>query len=156
MAKRTRYPKRTPSRAGAKRPARPAGSGITPAPAAPPPAVPLDDIETSLETFDDMPLQSTSSLTDAEVRRAAQLEAEATAREREAIATSLRRQAAARTQDLGTVHRADINAPLSVRMSHEYAYVARDVRRILLTAGLMVAILAVLAILINVLGVISI
>jgi hypothetical protein len=43
-----------------------------------------------------------------------------------------------------------------VRMAHEYAYVARDVRRILLTAGLMVAILAVLAVLINVLGVISI
>jgi hypothetical protein len=41
-------------------------------------------------------------------------------------------------------------------MAHEYAYVARDVRRIMLTAGLMVAILAVLAILINVLGVISI
>jgi len=40
-------------------------------------------------------------------------------------------------------------------MSHEYAYVARDVRRILLTGGLMVAILAVLAILINVLGVIK-
>ena len=48
------------------------------------------------------------------------------------------------------------NAPLSVRMAHEYAYVARDVRHILLTAGLMVAILAVLAILINVLGVIKI
>jgi hypothetical protein len=32
-------------------------------------------------------------------------------------------------------------------MSHEYAFVARDVRRIVLTAGLMVAILAILAIL---------
>jgi hypothetical protein len=42
-----------------------------------------------------------------------------------------------------------------VRASHEYAYVARDVRRILLTGGLMVAILAVLAILINVMGVIT-
>jgi len=49
----------------------------------------------------------------------------------------------------------DVNAPLSVRMSHEYAYVARDVRRILLTAGLMVAILAVLAVLINVAHVIK-
>ena len=49
----------------------------------------------------------------------------------------------------------DINAPLSVRMAHEYAYVARDVRRILLTGGLMVAILAVLAILVNVLGVVT-
>jgi hypothetical protein len=156
MAKRTRYPKRTPSRATAKRPLRPAGTGIAPAPAAPPPAPELDDIETSLETFDDMPVRSVSGLTEAEVRRAEQLEAEATAREREAIAASLRRQVAARNQEVGAIPRADINAPLSVRMSHEYAYVARDVRRILLTAGLMVAILAVLAILINVLGVISI
>ena len=48
-----------------------------------------------------------------------------------------------------------MNAPLSVRMAHEYAYVSRDVRRIALTAGLMVAILAVLDILVNVLGVIT-
>ena len=40
-------------------------------------------------------------------------------------------------------------------MAHEYAYVARDVKRIALTAGLMVAILAVLEILVNVLGVIT-
>jgi hypothetical protein len=155
MAKRTRYPNRTSSRAAAKRPVRPAASSIAPAPAAPQPAPPLDDIDTSLESFDDMPVRSASSLTEAEVQRAEQLEAEATAREREAIAASLRRQAAARNQELGAVPRADINAPLSVRMSHEYAYVARDVRRILLTASLMVAILAVLAILINVLGVIK-
>ena len=102
-----------------------------------------------------MPLRSSSSLTEAEVRRAEVLEAEATAKERAAIAESLRRQAA-RGTDRDRIQRADLNAPLSVRMSHEYAYVARDVRRILLTAGLMVGILAVLAILVNVLGVISI
>ncbi|HYN70415.1 MAG TPA: hypothetical protein VEX41_09415, partial [Candidatus Eisenbacteria bacterium] len=50
----------------------------------------------------------------------------------------------------------DINVPLSVRAAHEYAYVARDVRRILLTGGLMVAILAALHILVNVLGVVTI
>jgi hypothetical protein len=44
---------------------------------------------------------------------------------------------------------------LSVRAAHEYAYVARDVKRIALTASLMVAILAVLHILVNVLGVIT-
>ena len=101
----------------------------------------------------DLPIRSSSGLTEAEVERAEQLEAEATARERAAIADSLRRQAAARVDTAERVApRGDVNAPLSVRMSHEYAYVARDVRHILLTAGLMVSILAVLAILINVLG----
>jgi hypothetical protein len=101
-----------------------------------------------------MPLRSSSSLTEAEVRRAEELEAEANAKERAAIAESLRRRA--RGQEREMFDRDDLNAPLSVRMAHEYAYVARDVRRILLTAGLMVAILAVLAILINVLGVITV
>ncbi|HTK44644.1 MAG TPA: hypothetical protein VL749_04775 [Patescibacteria group bacterium] len=155
MAKRTRYPKRTPSRSAVKRSERPAGSATAPArepirPSAEPAAV-----DASLESFDDMPLRSGSALTEDEVRRAAQLEAEATARERAAIAASLRRQAARGQDGDRVVARGDLNAPLSVRMSHEYAYVARDVRRILLTASLMVAILAVLAILINVLGVIK-
>ena len=86
-----------------------------------------------------MPLRSSSSLTEAEIARAAQLEAEANAKERAAIAESLRRRA--RGQERDDLDRADINAPLSVRMAHEYAYVARDVRRILFTGSLMVAIL---------------
>ena len=154
MAKRTRYPNRTASRA-ARRPARPAGGATAPTREPLRPAPDAIDIDTTLEPFDGMPVRSASSLTEAEVERAAQLEAEATARERDAIAASLRRQAA-RTDDRDRVApRADVNAPLSVRMAHEYAYVARDVRRILLTASLMVAILAVLAVLINVLGVIK-
>jgi hypothetical protein len=88
------------------------------------------------------------------MERAAELEAEVTARERAAIAESIRRRARGRSPD-ANVLTDDVNAPLSVRAAHEYAYVARDVRRILLTGGLMVAILAVLAILINVLGVIT-
>ena len=155
MAKRTRYPNRTSSRA-ARRADRPAGTSAAPA------REPLGrspepiDLDTALEGFDDMPIRSASGLTEAEVERAAQLEAEATARERDAIAASLRRQQAARIDDRDrAVPRGDINAPLSVRMAHEYAYVARDVRRILLTASLMVAILAVLAVLINVIGVIK-
>ncbi len=153
MAKRTRFPKRTQSRAASKRPVRPSGGAPAPAPAHPLPAVEPIDLDGSVDTLGDLPLRSSSSLTDAEVARAAQLEAEATAKERAAIADSLRRRQ--RAQDDTYVARGDINAPLSVRMSHEYAYVARDVRRILLTASLMVAILAVLAILINVLGVIT-
>jgi hypothetical protein len=154
MAKRTRYPKRTSSRA-ARRPDRPAGNAV--APARPPalPGVEPIDLDTAADAFDDMPARSSSGLTEAELHRAEQLEAEATARERAAIAASLRRQAA-RDQDRDRVDpRGDVNAPLSVRMSHEYAYVARDVRRIILTGGLMVAILAALAVLINVAGVIK-
>jgi hypothetical protein len=154
MAKRTRYPNRTASRASAKRPARPTGTS-TSAPERALPTSPPIDVEASFESFDDMPLRSSSSLSEAEIERAAQLEAEATAKERAAIAASLRRQAGRAESREPLAARGDINAPLSVRMSHEYAYVARDVRRILLTASLMVAILAVLAVLINVLGVIK-
>jgi hypothetical protein len=154
MAKRTRYPNRTTSRAGAKRPARPGGRASEAASERALPAVPPIDFGPAVDAFDDMPLRSSSGLTEAEVARASQLEAEATAKERAAIAESLRRRG--RGQIEATVERGDLNAPLSVRMAHEYAYVARDVRRILLTASLMVAILAILAVLINVLGVISI
>ncbi|TME13253.1 MAG: hypothetical protein E6I65_01210 [Chloroflexi bacterium] len=153
MAKRTRYPNRTSSRAAAKRPARPAEMAPGRASELPRPATQPIDLDAAVDSFDDMPLRSSSSLTESEVDRAAQLEAEANARERAAIAESLRQRA--RGQERDYVDRADINAPLSVRMAHEYAYVARDVRRILLTGGLMVAILAVLAILINVLAVIK-
>jgi hypothetical protein len=154
MAKRTRYPNRTSSRPSAKRPARPAGTSAT-APQRVLPASQPIDVDASFESFDDMPLRSSSSLSEAEILRAEQLEAEATAKERAAIAASLRREAGRAASRELVAAREDINAPLSVRMAHEYAYVARDVRRILLTASLMVAILAVLAVLINVLGVIK-
>jgi hypothetical protein len=147
MAKRTRYGNKP--KPAAKRPARAAAPASAPVRA--PSAPPVDP--QPLDGGDDMPMVSSSSLTEAEVARAAQLEAEATARERAAIADSLRRRAgggAIATHAVG-----DVNAPLSVRMSHEYAYVARDVKRILLTASLMVAILAVLDILVNVMGVIT-
>ena len=82
------------------------------------------------------------------------LEAEATAKEKAAIAESLRqRNRNASPHDIrGT---ADINAPLAVRAAHEYAYVSRDVKRIAITGGLMVGILAVLHVLVNVMGVIT-
>jgi len=94
--------------------------------------------------------QSSSGLTEAELERAAQLEAEANARERAAIADSLRRRN--RDRDAHLVDTGDLNAPLSVRAAKEYAYVARDVRRIAVTAALMVGILAVLYIVLNVLS----
>ena len=95
----------------------------------------------------------TAHLTQEEIERAAELEAEATARERAAISESIRRRARSRMPEGNVL--ADVNAPLSVRAAHEYAYVARDVRRILLTGGLMVLILAVLHILVNVMGVLT-
>ena len=87
-------------------------------------------------------------LTSAELDRAAVLEAELVAREKAAAADSARRRARGRTVDAAVV--SDAREPLSVRASHEYAYVARDVRRIGLTAGLMFAILAGLWVLVNV------
>ena len=100
-----------------------------------------------------MQIRSSSGLTEDEVQRAAELEAEATAKERAAIADSLRRRA--RGEAAEALVSGDVNAPLSVRAAHEYAYVARDVKRIAATASLMVGILAVLHILVNVLGVIT-
>ena len=105
---------------------------------------------------DDEPMRATSSsLTDDELRRAEELEVEATRREKAAIAEQLRRRNRAE-ETADRPYAGDVNAPLKVRAAHEYAYVARDVRRIAITGGLMVGILAVLHILINVLGVISV
>jgi hypothetical protein len=152
MAKRTRFGNK-PSAKRPARPARPVGS-VRPNVLSTRPAAPLDE-PLDVDLADDAPmLASAASLTEAEERRAAELEAEANARERAAIAESLRRRARAQG---GEAHplAGDVNSPLSVRMSHEYAYVARDVKRIALTASLMVGILAVLHILVNVLGVIT-
>ncbi|MCI0583743.1 MAG: hypothetical protein L0227_12790 [Chloroflexi bacterium] len=156
MAKRTRYSNRTSGRAGAKRSNRPAAPSPSALDRVRPAARPtsLDDVlDPAPHTGTDMPVRSAGGLTEAEIQRAAQLEAEATARERAAIAESLRRRSRGQERDLGEAR--DANAPLSVRAAHEYAYVARDVKRIALTASLMVAILAVLHVLVNVLGVIS-
>ena len=151
MAKRTRYQNRTTARQVARRAQRAESSAsegrVRQA------APDLADAPLPVDLPDDAPMRATSTaLTDAEVRRAEELEAEATAKEKAAIAEALRRRRGA-ADDLTAV--GGVNAPLSVRMSHEYDYVARDVRRIAITGGLMVAILAVLHILVNVMGVIS-
>lgn len=91
-----------------------------------------------------------AGLTDAEMQRAAELESELVAREREAIADNARRRA--RVSGLDVTVTGDANAPLSVRAAHEYAYVARDVRRIGLTAAVMFGILAILWLAVNVGG----
>jgi hypothetical protein len=158
MAKKTRYGNRPrPAAKRAAKPAAPGSGAAAPRPATPPaPAAPFLHGD-HMHDADEMPMRTSSALTEAEIERAAQLEAEATAKERAVIAESLRRKAKAQAQELEREHgvAADINAPLSVRAAHEYAYVARDVKRIALTASLMVAILAVLHILVNVMGVIT-
>lgn len=91
-------------------------------------------------------------LTSDEMLRAAELEAEIVAREQAAAVDA--RRARARTAREATAY--DPNVPLKIRAAHEYAYVARDVRRIGLTAGLMVAILLGLHFAINVAGIIKV
>lgn len=164
MAKRVRAGGRPPSKRGAPV-RRPGSSGPvvrrgpdlvvnpTPSAAAEPiePVEPVDD--TPAAGPDDLPRASGGHLTEAELRKAEELEAQIAAQERAAMAEQIRRRTRARaaeSPDLG-----DVNAPLRVRAAREYAYVARDVRRIVFTGAIMVAILAVLAILVNVVGVIS-
>jgi hypothetical protein len=157
MAKRTRAPGRSSTRRpGANRlvrrdppKAKPAVVETTVAPV--PPIAPEIITENDLETG--VPATARGvGLSQAEIDRAAQHEAEMTTREKALEAVRRRGPAVA------VPHRAnvDVNQPLSVRASHEYAYVARDVRRIILTGGLMVGILALLDILVNVLGVLEI
>jgi hypothetical protein len=148
MAKRTRYPSRTKARPAVKRITR-AEADAASANVLGRPSV----LDAPTNPDGDMPVRSSASLTETEFEQAARLEAELVAKERAAIAESLRRKARGEERALGGA--ADHNAPLSVRAAHEYAYVARDVKRIAATAGLMVGILALLYILTNVLGVIT-
>jgi hypothetical protein len=129
MAKRTRYPARPAARPAARPGAGRNGPGSASRPGTASPAVRL------------------GGLTDAEVEKAAQFEAELVARERAAIADNARRRARGRGMDIGIA--GDAGAPLSVRAAHEYAYVARDVRRIVRSGGLMLAILAAAWVVVN-------
>ena len=152
VAKRVRYSSRPARRAAPKRPS----SGTVPGRPSPPPVAPPTPEPESFEPeagLDELPRATSGHLTEAELRRTEQLQAEMVAQERAALAESIRRKS--RGSGL-TAFGDDVNAPLKVRAAHEYAYVARDVRRIVLTGGLMLAILAALAILINVVGVVSI
>ena len=156
MAKKTRYGnKPRPAAKRAARPAAPAAGTARATPATPPAKGAPYLHGDHMHDGDDMPMRTSAALTEAEIARAAELEAEANAKERAAIADSLRRKSRAQALDHDLAPAGDINAPLSVRAAHEYAYVARDVKRIALTASLMIGILAVLHVLVNVMGVIS-
>ena len=154
MAKRTRYPGRTSGRRpGTNRLARreaPRAKPIVGEPRVAPEV--LEPAASDPETG--APLSARGAgLSQAEIERAAQLEAEMSTRER-----ALQAAARARAGRVGGTDRAhvDVNQPLAVRASREYAYVARDVRRILVTAAVMVGILAAIDIAVNVAGVVRI
>ena len=90
-----------------------------------------------------------TSVTPEEEARAAELEAAIVAEEKAATAT---RDARDRSRKAATDETAGVSyasVPLSARAADEYRYVQRDVRRIVLVGGFLLAILAVLDILVN-------
>jgi hypothetical protein len=150
MAKRVRSGGRPIARRAT--PSRPTGLPTSPRPS-PAPAGPPSDEPLDVETgADDLPRASSAHLSEAELRRAEELQAEIAAQERAALAEQIRRRQRGRA---GEIDLEDVNAPLRVRAAKEYAYVARDVRHIAVTGGIMVVILAVLAIVINGMGLIT-
>jgi len=150
MAKRVRSGSRPLPRRNPRRPAAAPGPAGIGRPTSTPEPLEGDVVETG-PALEDLPRPTTAHLTDAELQRAEDLQAQIAAQERAAMADQIRRRQRARA---GLHEDDDVNAPLRVRASKEYAYVARDVRRIVLTGALMVAILAVLAVAINVFGVV--
>ena len=143
MAKRSRVTGRPGQRSPiARGPRRPSGPGI------PPSARPVDPSGTTAPT-------RTSGLTGLEEARAAELEAQIFEQEREAESAQRRARERARATDLAG-DRTREAAPLAVRASAEYAYVRRDIRRIVRVAILMLVIVAILYVLINVMLVIQV
>jgi len=131
MAKRTRgssRPGRRPPLQRSSRPARPS----TPTPAAAPATRP-------------------ASLTPEEEARAAEIEAQLVAEERQAEQVQKRARDRQRGGEREAVVRSSV--PLSVREAEEYAYVARDVRRIAIIAFGLLAIMIGLWVALQVSGV---
>jgi len=94
------------------------------------------------------------TLTAAEEARAAEIEAQLVAEERAAEATRAR--GIVRRADPGRVvgARSREGSVLAARAEQEYAYVARDVRRIVRVGGSLLGVMFVLFILIDVMGIV--
>jgi hypothetical protein len=88
------------------------------------------------------------TLTDAEEARAAELEAAILAEERQTEAASRSRASRAATAD----EPARATSNLAISAADEYAYVARDVRRIALVGGSLILLLVVLWVIAHVTG----
>jgi hypothetical protein len=89
------------------------------------------------------------TLTDAEEARAAELEAAIVAEEREAEAVKQRTRAARATEPVAAPRPSSV---LSISAAEEYAYVARDVRRITIVGGGIVLFLIALWVVAHFLG----
>ena len=125
MAKRTRGSRRPGQRPRTQRPVRPAPAGAA------------------------APTRPSTSLTAAEEARAAEIEATIVAEERAAERAQRRGRDRGRGAE-AVGGRVRDSSPLSVRASEEYAYVRRDVLRIVRIGGALLLILAVLFVLIDV------
>jgi hypothetical protein len=100
-----------------------------------------------------------SVLSEAEEARAAELEARIVAQEREAEVTRSRSRDRGRTTasiEVDRAGRARTAGLLAAKAAEEYAYVVRDVRRIVRVGGAMAIILAVLYLLVDVLHVFTV
>ena len=90
------------------------------------------------------------SVTREEEARAAELEAAILAEEQVAAESRRTRERARRPTSVDTVGGVSYTSvPLSVRAADEYGYVKRDIRRIAIVGGFLIAILAILDILVN-------
>lgn len=101
------------------------------------------------------PIRPSTSLTSDEEARAAAIEAQIVADEKAAEAAARRIRERAAQQAVAAPPRPREAQPLSVRAADEYAYVRRDILRIARIGALLLGIMAVLYVLINVMGVIS-
>jgi hypothetical protein len=92
-----------------------------------------------------------NSVTAEELARAAELEAAILAEEQVASEAQRSREKPRRQVEGGAIYS---SVPLATRAAEEYAYVRRDIRRIAILGGSLLAILAGLDILVNVLHVV--
>ena len=97
----------------------------------------------------DVTTRPPGGVTAMEEARAAELEAEILAQEKAAEDARRSRDRARRPAEESARGVSYTSVPLSVRAADEYAYVKRDIRRITIVGGLLIAILAVLEVLVN-------
>jgi hypothetical protein len=90
-----------------------------------------------------------TSVTAEEMARAAELEAAIVAEERVADEARAIRARPRRSSESGSSSGSFVSVPLATRAADEYRYVQRDVRRIAVVGGFLIAILAVLEVLVN-------
>jgi len=100
--------------------------------------------------------RSSSALSETEEARAAELESEIVAQERAADSGRNRGLDRGKAIEAARPGRAGSGGLLAARAAEEYAYVVRDVRRILLVGGTIAAALAVIYVLVDVAHVVTI